>query len=102
MHFSKKSGRLSLAGAEIQAFVSHCSSNFLPSLDCFIPNFTLKYEDSENIKADRVSTVVFKRRAFFWGTPGIFSIFVLYSFNMAFNYPEAVGQVDVISDSEVC
>ena len=32
----------------------------------------------------------------------IFAIFVLYSFNMAFNYPEAVGQVDVISDSKVC
>ena len=28
-------------------------------LDCFIPNFKLKYKDSENIKADRVSTVVF-------------------------------------------
>ena len=38
---------------------------------CFIQNF--KYEDSENIKADRVSTVVFnlhqiKRRAFFLDT----------------------------------
>ena len=37
-------------------------------------NFKLKYEDSENIRAGRVSTVIFnvhqiKRRAFF-GTPG--------------------------------
>ena len=59
MHFSKKSGRLSTAGPEIQAFVSHCSANFQPILNCFIPNFKLKYEESENIKADRVSTVVF-------------------------------------------
>ena len=70
MHLSKKSCRLSSAGAEIQAFVSHCSANFLPILDCFIRNFKLKYEDSENIKVDRVNTVVFnlhhsKRRAFF-------------------------------------
>ena len=40
-----------------------------------MPNFKLKYEDSGNIRADCVSTVVFnlhqiKRRAFF-GTPGI-------------------------------
>ena len=39
-----------------------------------MPNFKVKYEDSENMKADHVSTVVFnlhqiKRRAFF-GTPG--------------------------------
>ena len=48
--------------------------NFQPILDCFIPTFKLKYEDSENIGADRVSTVVFKlrqikRQAFFcWDT----------------------------------
>ena len=51
-------------------------SNFQPILDCFIPNFKLKYEDSENIKADRVSTVVstyVKSNVgrFFFGTPGI-------------------------------
>ena len=28
-------------------------------MDCFAPNFKLKYEDSENIKANCVSTVVF-------------------------------------------
>ena len=28
-------------------------------MDCFIPNFKLKYEDLENIKADRVSTAIF-------------------------------------------
>ena len=43
-------------------------------MDCFTLNFKLKYEDSENITADRVNTVVFnlhqiKRRAFFfWDT----------------------------------
>ena len=49
--------------------------NLKQILDCFIPNFKLRYEDSENIKADRVNTVVFslhqiKRRRFFFGTPG--------------------------------
>ena len=39
-----------------------------------MPHFTLKYEDSENVKADHVNTVVFnlhqiKRRAFFLGHP---------------------------------
>ena len=30
-----------------------------PILDCFIPKFKLKYDDLENIKTDRVNTVVF-------------------------------------------
>ena len=52
--------------------VGHCSANFQPILDCFIPNFKLKCKDSENIKADLVNTVVFsihriKRLAFFLG-----------------------------------
>ena len=55
----------------------HWSANFQPILDCFIPNFKLKYEDSENIEVDRVSTVVLslhqiKRRAFFLGHPVYF------------------------------
>ena len=54
-----KSGRLSSAGPEILASVSHCSANFQLILDCFIRNFKLKYEDCENIKADRVNTVLF-------------------------------------------
>ena len=61
----------SSAGPKILAFGSHCSANFQPILDCFtgIPNFKLTYEDSENIKADCVSTDVFnlhqiKGRAF--------------------------------------
>ena len=66
---------LSVHQPKILAFGSHCSANFQPILDCFIPNVKLKYGDSENIKADRVSTVGFnlrqiKRRAFFFGTPG--------------------------------
>ena len=65
----------SSAGPKLLAFGSHCLANFQPILDCFIPNFKLKYEDSENIKADCVSTVVFnlhqsKFWAFFFGTPG--------------------------------
>ena len=55
----EKSGRLSSAGPEILAFGSHCSAKFQPILDCFIPNFKLKYEDSENININYVDTVVF-------------------------------------------
>ena len=67
-------GCLSSTGSEILASVSHCLANFLSIFYCFIPNFTLKYEDSENIKIDCVNTFVFnwhqiKQRNFF-GTPG--------------------------------
>ena len=62
---------LSVQQPVILAFSSHCSANFQPILDCFLSNFKLKYEDAENIKADRVSTVFLNlhqidRRAFFW------------------------------------
>ena len=77
MHFSKTSGRLSSASPEILTFVSHCLANFQLILDCLTPNFESKYEDSENMKADRLNTVVsnlhqIKRQAFFFwgGTPG--------------------------------
>ena len=74
VHFSKKSGRLSSAVPEILAFVSNCLANFQLSLSCIIPNFKLKYEDSENIKPALVSTVVFSlhqiKRSTFFGTPG--------------------------------
>ena len=74
MQFSKNLVVCSSAGPKILAFGSHCSANFQPILDCFIPTFKLKYEDSENIKAGLVSTVVFnlrqiKRRACFVGHP---------------------------------
>ena len=52
MHFSKKSGRLSSEGPDVLAFGSHCSAKFQPILNCFIPKFKLKYEDSENVKTD--------------------------------------------------
>ena len=58
MHFSEKSDRLSLTGSEILDFGSHCSANFQPILDCFISKFKLKYDDLENMKTDRVNTVV--------------------------------------------
>ena len=72
MHFSEKSFPPSTADPEILAFVSHYSANFQLILDCFMPNFKLMYEDSENIKADHVNTVVFnlhqiKRRALIFG-----------------------------------
>ena len=55
------------------AFGSHCSPNFQLSLDYVIPNFKLRYEHSENIKTDRVNTVVFNLHLItgtFFGTPG--------------------------------
>ena len=73
VHFSKKSGRLSSTGSEILTFGSHCSENFQPIVDCFIPKFKLEYDNLENIKTDPVNTVVFnlhqiKRLKFFWNT----------------------------------
>ena len=46
-------------GSEILAFGSQCSVNFQLILDCFIPNFKLKYDNLENIKTDFVNTVIF-------------------------------------------
>ena len=76
IHFSAKSGRLSSTGFEILAFGSHCSANFRsrPILDCLTPKFNLKYDDLENIKIDRVYTVIFnshqiKQLKFFGGQP---------------------------------
>ena len=55
------------------AFVSHCSAKFQLISDCFIPNFKLKYQNSENIKSGRVYTVAFnlhpiKRQTIFGDT----------------------------------
>ena len=74
IHFSKKSGRLSSAGSEILTFGSHCSANFQPILDCFIPKLKLENDDLEHIKIDLVNAVIFnlhqiKRfKVFFWDT----------------------------------
>ena len=51
-------------------------------LGCFVPNFKLKYEDSENIKTDLVNIVFLnlhrlKRRAFFWDSRYCCPMFVL-------------------------
>ena len=58
---------------EILAFGSYCSANFQPILDSFIPNFNLKYEDSENVKTDRVNTGIFSlyqiKQKNFFGCP---------------------------------
>ena len=74
IHFSEKSGRLSSMGSKILAFGSHYSANLQPILDCFIPKFKFKYDNLENIKTDRVNTVVFnlhqiKQLKVFWETP---------------------------------
>ena len=72
--FPKKSGHPSLAGPEVLAFGIHSSANFQPILDYFIPNFKLKYKNSENIKSDLLNKVIFnlhqvKRWVFFLGHP---------------------------------
>ena len=74
-NFRKNRVVCSSGGPKSLAFRSHSLANFQPILDCVIPNFKLKYENLDNIKAGCVNTVVFnlhhiKRRAFF-GTPGI-------------------------------
>ena len=65
--------RLSPAGPKVLTFGSHCSGKFQPILYFFIPNFKLKYENSENIKTDFVDTVIFnlrqiKERNILWNT----------------------------------
>ena len=62
----------------ILAFGSHSLAKFQPTLDCFISNFKLKYENSQNVKTDCVNTVVFnlrkiKQRNFFWDTQYYFN-----------------------------
>ena len=74
MHLSKNLGDLSSAGPEILAFGSHCLAKFQPISNCCIPNFNLKYEDSDDMKTDRVDTVNFKlhkikQRKFLLGHP---------------------------------
>ena len=72
MHFSKKKSGCPLsASPEILAFMSYYSANFQPNLDYFVQNFKLMYKNSENMKVDRVNTVVYnlhqiKRRSFFF------------------------------------
>ena len=70
--FFEKIGRLLSAGLEMLAFINYFWANFKPILDCFIPNFRLKYEDSENIKTDNINTVLFSlhqsKHSAFWGT----------------------------------
>ena len=56
MHLSKNWVVCSSVGPKVLAFISHFFTNFELILDCFIPNFKLKYGDSEDIKADRVNT----------------------------------------------
>ena len=77
---------LSSTGSEILTFCSHCSANFQPILDCFIPKFKLEYDNLENIKIDRVNAVVFnlhqiKRLKDFLGHPVVFlKLRLMYTF----------------------
>ena len=102
MHFSKKLGCRSSTSPEILAFGSHCSANFQRILDCFVPNFKLKYEDSQDIIADSMNRNVFiyiksNVGRFFWETrlvqflfiyltsepsyasPNLFTLYTLYN-----------------------
>ena len=84
VHFSEKSCPLSTANPKILAFVTYCSANFQQISDFFMPNFKLMYEDSENIKADQVNTVVFnlhqsnQTSSVYFGTPGRFDINIAF------------------------
>ena len=77
VHFSEKSGPLSSAGPENLAFGRHCTVKFEPILDCFIPNFKLKYGESENFKKivsiHSFSNYFESNRGSFYGIPGISS-----------------------------
>ena len=44
------------AGHKTSAFSSHSSANFHLILDCFLPKFKVKYEDSENSKAGSINS----------------------------------------------
>ena len=93
MHFSKKSGSRSSVGPEILAFVSHSSKKFQPISDCFVPNFKLRCGDSENIKTNRINTVIFnllqiKRQAFFMGHPIVAEINSVHQIMMHINIVE--------------
>ena len=72
--YFEKSGSLSSTEPESLDFSSHCSVNFQPIFNCFIPNVKLKYEKSENVKTGRVNTVVSthikSNKGTFFGTPG--------------------------------
>ena len=59
--FFYKSGWLSSSGPKILAVGSHCSANFQPILDCFIPNFKLKYGNIATVQ-----TQVFIHCALAW------------------------------------
>ena len=58
MFFRKTEFLLSSVDPKILAFSSHCSVKFQLMLDYLIPNFKLKYEDSENVKTDHVNVVI--------------------------------------------
>ena len=78
-HFPKNLDVCSSVAPKILAFGSHALANFEPILDCVIPNFKLTYKNSENIKADCVSTDIFNfyiksNVGRIFGTPGIFLI----------------------------
>ena len=77
--FLKKLGGLSSTGSKTLTFGSHCSTNFQPILDCFIPKFELEYDNLETIKTDHVDAVIFSLHQIkclkFFGTPGTISTF---------------------------
>ena len=60
VHFSRKNLVVHhQRGPEVLAFGSHCSAKFQLIFQCYLPNFKLKYENSEKIITYGVDTVVF-------------------------------------------
>ena len=75
MHFPKDLVVCSSVGREILAFGSHWLAKFQPILSCLIPNFKLKYEDSEDIrsrscKCSRFQFASNQTSGVYVGTPG--------------------------------
>ena len=96
--------RLSSTGSKILAFGSHCSANFQPILNCLIPKFKLKYDDLENIKTDRVNTVVFtllqiRQSKFLFGTPSCANLtqrFTIFTNVQSINIRSLYEFVDIL------
>ena len=86
--FLKKSGCLSSTGPKLLTFGSHCSANFQPILDCFVPKFKLEYVDLENGKKQMCKYSRFQLTSdqtvkVFFGTPDSFQLTVAWSVAMA-------------------
>ena len=101
--FFEKIGSSVIMRPEILAFGSLCSVNFHPILDYVIPNLKLNYEDSENIKTNRVNTVVFNLRQIkkrnFLGNTCYMSLYDTYPTGVHISFENPLSSDLAIEDS---